>query len=357
MSTIFGLANLTASDYQFARQANQELLYNAVGMYLEQANMAMNEAASLFIETTTENHTERYQLPMTGRMQRTPEDQRAAAVKRSGYWDVAYPLHNFSDNLTITDVDFAYMTPAEFQAHIDGIIIRAANTQRHEILKRLFKNTTDTFSDPRNGSLTIQPIANGDAVLYPPVLGSESEAAEDHYLETGYAAAAISDSNNPIATAVADLVHHFGRVTGGIEAVTLINTAQRAVIEDLTNFVPVVQNGIIPGSNTDDVRRVPGPGALIGHVSESYVRVWDWIPANYMLTIHTGEAAPLKKRVDISGTNLGGGMLTLAGTLRDFPITYSDWRLRFGIGAGNRLNGVVTELGTGGTYSIPAAYS
>jgi hypothetical protein len=27
------------------------------------------------------------------------------------------------------------------------------------------------------------------------------------------------------------------------------------------------------------------------------------------------------------------------------------------VGAGNRLNAVVLEFGTGGTYSVPAAYS
>ena len=39
------------------------------------------------------------------------------------------------------------------------------------------------------------------------------------------------------------------------------------------------------------------------------------------------------------------------------PIERLTWRHRFGFGVRNRLNGVVMELGTGGTYTIPTAYA
>jgi hypothetical protein len=61
-------------------------------------------------------------------------------------------------------------------------------------------------------------------------------------------------------------------------------------------------------------------------------------------------------RVDPASTGLGQG-LQLVAESDTHPFSASHYSHRFGLGAGNRLNGVVMELGTGGTYSIPSGYS
>jgi hypothetical protein len=358
MSTIFGLAQLSAADYQFMRQADNRLIYDAVNVYLQQAMMDMRDSASLFIEGTTTKAKEQYQLPMGGRMQERSGQTKSDSVRRSGKWDVAYPIKEFGDTVATTDVDMAYMTPAEFQTHIDGVLIRAANTYRFEILRRVFKNTTDSFTDARLGSLTIQPLANGTAgELYPPEHGSESEATQDHYLESNYDASAISDTNNPIKTMTDKLILRYGRRTGGIPIVTLINSAQRAKIEALTNFRPYVPTPINPGADTDIVIADPaGVGETIGYINSSWVSVWDWIPSNYLVSVYQEAPKPLFERIDLPETGLGQG-LQLVSRSADYPLLYNEWRWRFGVGTGNRLNGVVMELGTGGTYSIPSDYA
>lgn len=357
MTTIFGMAQLSASDYQFARQVDKAILYRYTQDYLDMAMMEMRNAMSLFVEGQTTKYSERYQLPMTGRMQERSGETKSGAIRRSGSFDVAYPLKEFGDTLATTDVDFAYMTPQEFQAHIDGVITRSANTYRFETLRRIFKNTTDTFTDARNGSLTIQCLANGDSVEYPPVHGSESQATQDHYLESGYAASGISDTQNPIKTMSDKLILRFGRQTGGIPIATLINSAQVAKIEALTNFRPYVPNAISPGQDTDIVSANPaGVGETIGHINSSWVSVWDWIPANYLVSIYLPSEKPLVERIDPAETGLGTG-LQLVAQEREAPVNFNEWRWRFGVGTRNRLNGVVMELGTGGTYSIPSDYA
>jgi hypothetical protein len=358
MTTIFGLAQLSASDYQFMRQADNRLIYDAVNVYLQQAMQEMRDSAALFVNGTTTKAKERYQLPMTGRMQERSGQTKSEAVRRSGSWDVAYPLKEFGDTITATDVDFAYMTPMEFQAHIDGVILRSANTYRFEILRRIFKDTTDTFTDPRLGSLTIQPLANGTAgELYPPVIGSESEATQDHYLESGYASSAISDTNNPVKTMTEKLMKRFGRRTGGIPIITLINIAQRDKIESLSGFRPYVPAPIMPGADTDIVSAVPnGVGETIGYTNSSWISVWDWMPEDYMVSVYLDADKPLLERIDLPETGLGSG-LQLVSQSTVYPLMYNEWRWRFGIGTGNRLNGVVMELGSGGTYSIPSDYA
>lgn len=361
MTTIFGLAGINASDYAYVNNMNQELLYQGAQQYIQMANEAAMMAASAFVDPTpTTNFKERYQLGLTGRMQRASEQTSGKPVARSGSWDVAYPLWNFHEALAISDVDMAYMTPNELQLHVDGIITRANNAKRHEILYRLFNNTQDTFTDPRHGALTIEPIANGDSVVYPPVEGSDTEATEDHFLESNYATGSISDTNNPFETLVNDLVHHGVDTTDDVPIVAFIHPDEQTSTEALTNFVPYIPPQIAPGNDTDQVLRPsrPIPGKIIGYIRGlCWVSVWRWVPSGWIAAVNLAAPQPFKMRVDPAETGLGSGGLVMLPEERNGVLTFDSWRLRFGIGAANRLGAAVMELGTGGTYSIPTAYA
>jgi len=193
--------------------------------------------------------------------------------------------------------------------------------------------------------------------LYPPVIGSESEAIEDHYLATAYAATAISDTNDPFATIRDDLNHHFGDNVGGENIVVFINPAEEPETTALSDFTSVEDRFIRSGDNTDVPFNLPGvPGIILGRVSGVWVAQWRWIPATYMLAIHMEEPAPLIRRVDPADTGLPSG-LTLVQTDERYPLSSSYWEHRFGFGCGNRLNGIAMELGTGdGTWTIPGDY-
>lgn len=362
MTLLFGHARLSSSDYAYVRSMDARLVYDAAQQYIAMANAQMNDAMNLFVEPTpTTLYKERYKLGATGRMQKVSELGTGAPVTFKGEWDVAYPLDNYHESIVVGDVDYAYMTPQELQLHVDGILTRAANAKRHAILRRILKDTTDTFVDKRWGSLTIEPLADGDSdVLYPPVEGSESEATEDHYLESGYAASAITDTNNPYKTLTDDLVHHGMNETVDIPLAFLINTAQQTLTEALTNFVPYIPPAIMRGADTDNimmpVRNVPGK--IIGYIrGHGWVSVWNWIPENYIIAVNMANPQPLRMRVDPAETGLGSGGLVLLPDERNGVMTFNSWRLRFGFGAANRLAAAVMELGTGGSYSIPSGYS
>ena len=360
MAGIFSHLNLASADRVFSNVVGQQVIYEAATEYIARVNSEIDRVISAFVEMDTENFKERYRLPGGGYLQRRREDGRFGAVKAYGSWDVAYPLEDFGAQIAGDDVTRAYMTTAELENHINTITAQNVNTVRFELLKALLNNTNDTFVDPINGSLTIVPLANADSVTYPPVLGSASETTDSHYLESGYAASAISDTNNPYATIVEELVEHFGESTGGDEVVVFINPAEAPETEDLTNFTAVPDNFVRAGANTDVPINLPAvPGTILGRMTGAgpcWVVQWRWIPANYMLGVHLGVPAPLKRRVDPADTGLGRG-LQLVATDTDFPFEASFWRHRFGFGVSNRLNGVVMELGTGGSYSIPSGYS
>lgn len=363
MSVIFSHLDLDDNERVFSATAGQEVIWEAAAEYLNRVNADIAQATSVFIGEETSDYKRRFKLPGAGQLQRRNNAGRYSAVAANGSWDVAFPLEDFGAMIASDDVSMAYMSVRELENHINTVIIQNTNTMRFEVLKGLLNNTQRTFVDPLWGSLSVEPLANGDSVLYPPVIGSESEATDNHYLESGYAAAGISDSNDPYLTIVDELEEHFGTMTGGSNIAVFINNAQTALTRDLASFTSVTDMGISPGNDTATVNGIPaglasGSWRVLGRHDEMgcWIVEWRHIPANYMIGVHLDVAAPLVKRVDPADTGLGVG-LQLVSQDTQFPFQSSIWRHRFGIGGGNRLNGVVMELGTGGTYSIPSGYS
>ena len=364
MAYIFSNIPLSSTDRGFISNVGQSVVYDAVAEYVTRVNADMNAAMSVFVETTTEGFKERYKLPGGGYLQKRDANGRYRNVRASGSWDVSFPLFDFGASIEVDDVALGYMTGQELSNHINTVVAQNVNTVRFEILRRLFKSTTDTFTDDIHGTLTVQPLANGDAVVYPPVIGSDTEATEDHYLESGYAAGAISNTNDPYVTIAADIEHHTGAPTGGANIATFINSAQTALTRDLAAFTALADMGVSYGDDTNLAASVPpqllsmGSARVLGRHEEAgtWIVQWDYIPSAYMLGVHLDVSAPLKMRVDPADTGLGTG-LQLVSEDKQFPFTRSTWRHRFGVGAGNRLNGVAFELGTGGTYTIPTQFA
>ena len=356
MAGIFGAIAENDHERAFIITAGQQLVWETAQKWIADRNAEMAASLSVFVEDETEGFKERYKLPGGCFLQRRGADASVGAVKAGGSWDVSFPLEDFGAAIAWNDVDIAYMSALELSNHFETVMMQNINTVRWEILHRLFDNVRGAFTDPIHGALTPEPLANGDTVVFPPVLGSNTEATEDHYLESGYTAANISDTNNPLATIRDDIEHHFGAATGGENIVVFVNNAQRSQLEALTDFDEVPDRYIRVGDNADVPAVLPSvPGRILGRSSGVWVVEWRWISANYMLGLHLDQPAPLKMRVDPADTGLGRGLQLVAKDM-EYPFTTSYWRHRFGIGGGNRLNGVAMELGTGGTYTIDTNY-
>ena len=358
MSGIYGALGVSDTDRVFLSTLGQSVVYDAINKVIADYNAELNAAKSLFVEKTTSDYKIRYKLPGGGKLQRLGNQAPSAAVKTTGQWDVAFPLEGFGAALGGNRVDMAYMTAQDLDRHLKTIFIQDANTVRFEMLKSILNSAQDTFVDPHWGSLSVEPLANGDSVVFPPVLGSESEATDNHYLESGYLAASISDSNNPLVTGRDELEEHFGVVSGGSNILCFCNNAQREQLAALSDFVEVNDRFVAPGSALSLAINLPSnvPGVPIGRSNGITVVEWRWIPANYLFFLHMDAPKPLYERVDPADTGLPVG-LTLVATDEEHPMESSYYEHRFGFGCANRLNGVVLELGTGGTYTVPTAYA
>ena len=360
MAGIFGILGLDDNDRSFVNTIGQDVVYEASQQLMARYNADLMAAMSVFIEEQTEGFKERYKLPGGGRLQERGGLASSGAVKASGYYDVAYPLRDYGAQIGGDRVSLAYMRINEYQNHLDTIMLQNTNTVRWAILHALLDDqagSAETFVDPIHGSLSVVPLANGDSVVYPPVLGSESEATEDHYAETGYTVANMSDTNNPFVTGKNELEEHFGAPLGGSDIVAFCNTDVIAKAEDLTDYDAVPDRYVRPGQDTDVPFGLPSvPGVIRGRTNGVWVAEWRWIPATYILFLHLGAPPPLKMRVDPADTGLPRG-LTLVAEDEMYPLQTAHYVNRFGLGCGNRLSACVIEVAADGSYTIPASYT
>jgi hypothetical protein len=359
MSEIFRILNIADTDRRYVNTLGQKVVYDAVAKLLADHNAELTAATNLFVAEETSDFQRRFKLPGGGYLQKRGGSAKSGATGATGQWDVAFPLEEFGAGIGGDRVSLAYMTMQELNRHLDTIFAQNVNTNRHEMLKALFRNTVFSFADEIHGTLSVQPLANNDTIVYPPVIGSDTEATENHYLVSGYAAASISDTNNPFKTIRNELEEHFGAATGGENIVVFANSAQEDEIEDLTDFDPVNDRFVVPGANTDQLTGIPYqlPGRIIGRTNGCWISVWDRVPPNYMLGIYAEDTAPkpLIKRIDPADTGLPAGLTLISKSDRS-PLEDSQYSNRFGYGVGDRLNGVVMFLDAGSTYTIPTVF-
>jgi len=180
MSGILGALGIAeaAAERTFISTLGQELVYDAVQAELAKYNEELNAVLGLFVERRTSAFKQRYELPGGGYLQKMSTKGKPDNVKATGYWDVAFPLEDYGRGLTVDRVSRAYMTAAQLNKHLDTIFIQDKNTVRLEIMKALLYASTWAFKDEIHGSLNVMPLANGDSVVYPPVLGATDEATE-----------------------------------------------------------------------------------------------------------------------------------------------------------------------------------
>jgi hypothetical protein len=350
MSSLLGILGTSDVDTRLLALAAQPN-YDEVNRLAARYEAERDETFRVFVQETTIAATETYKLPGDGYMQRLDNHGRPFEERPAGGWDTGYPWETFGTAVGWDYETYAHMTAGAINNLMQSAMLRNANTHRFEILKAIFNNTNRTFVDRFAGTITVRRLANGDGSTYPPVLGTTTEADDTHYLESGYAASAISDTNNPLKTIRNELDEHFG--TG--QAVVFINPAQTDKISDLASFVDKVPQFTVAGQDTAVLTSgLPTvPGKIIGAANDVLVSEWRWIPANYMVGIDLTQPGPLKMRQPVPEQLRG---FRLEAEEESNPFYKRTWVDRFGYGAGNRLNGVVMELGTGGTYTVPSGY-
>lgn len=302
---------------------------------------------------------EQIELPGSGTLQPLDEWGNPLPVQPSGSYQVAYPLQGGGTAFGSNRVSRAMMTVEEVARLTMDAMQRDKDWLIRHALAALFTNTTWTFVDKVGangskglGSITIQPLANGDAVLYNRV-GGVAASVDTHHLAQ---ANAIGNNDNPFPTIKAELDEH---PSNRGPYVAYIASDLVATATALTEFVEVSDPDIRLGSGSDVV--VGNTAAILGFGTEVLGKtksgVWlveaPVLPSTYIIAVAAG-ADPVLRMREYAAPELAGLFLE---THSDDGNSEANRFIRYaGFGVRNRVGAVVMRIGNA-SYAIPTGYA
>lgn len=326
---------------------NLPIVMGAIEQSIAEYQRQIDEMLNILVRPVTE-YSIRYQLPGNSSLQPLDEWGNPKPVIPSGYYDIAFPIQGagiaWGDNRItrqlMTVQDAARFTATVQNADIDWL--------RRHILSALFTNTTWTYTDPDHGSLTIQPLANGDSVTY--VRRGGTSSTDNHFLAQ---ADAIDNSHNPFPTLYAELMEH---PSNDGPYVAYIPSNLKTTVMALSTFVEINDPDIQVGVNNDTVVGTLARGMgdeVLGKSDKMWIVEWSALPDSYIVAVAQG-ADPV----------LGMRQYPVAALQGLFPEFHSPdgnrqlYRfLRYaGFGALNRVGAAIMRIGNG-SYAIPTGYS
>lgn len=340
-----GLEHLAA---RRVSDGNMRLVAEAVQASVDEYNRQATAALAELAETTTE-YSARYLLPGGGTLQPLDEWGNPMVVRSEGYYDVAFPIQQAGTAWGNNRVTRALMTVEEANRETMSALQRDADWMRRHMLAALFDNTTWTYVDKLKGSLTVQPLANGDTVSY--LRKSGVSATDTHY----YAQAnAISDADNPFDTWHAELNEH---PENSGPYVAYIPSNLKGSIMGLSDFIDAVDTNVNPGALAPTLtgRLDRGFGdTVLGYVNGIWVVEWSILPDNYGIVVARGAQTPTLMMREFDSPALKGLFIenySPDGNLHEFRFI----RMA-GFGAYNRVGALAFRIGNG-AYAIPTGYS
>lgn len=353
----YGFTNLETLMAQRVVDVQVETVQRAVIESAMEHTRIMNEMLAQMVTRTTK-HMVRYQLPAGGTLQPLDEHGNPLPVTPTGTYDVAFPIKGAGTAWGSDRVTRAKMTVEDAARFTYDAMQKDADWMRRHMLAALLDNTTYTYTDPAYGALTVQPLANGDAVTY--VRAGGAVATDNHYLAQ---ANAIGNSDNPFPTIYAELDEHPSNIGPYI---VYVPTNLIATITALANFREAddamyrfgdgvtllnMQNNSLETRRDNPMSHFGN--RLVGAVDGCVIVEWNSLPDSYMIAHASGvnDVLGMREHPEPELQGLFPEMHDVDGN------RWVNRMLRFcGFGVMNRVGALVYRVGNG-SYAIPSGFT
>jgi len=344
-----GFVNLADLAAQRVNNVPTAVINTAIDQALAEHNRQIDALLGLFVQRVNDYQLN-YKTTGVRSLQGLDEKGRALPTKTGSRYTVAFPLHMGGDALGWDWVTRAKMTVQEVNDEIAAMLMGDARWMRDHILSAIFTNVTYTFTDPLQGALTIQPLANGDGTLFNVIAGNDAGLDDDHYLGQ---ASAIADATNPYPTIYTEL-HEHPENTGG-EIIALIASDLVATTSALATFYEATDPDLSPGTGITltGTLGTPVPGTVIGKADKVWIVEWPVLPSKRIVAVATGGPKPLGMREDPEAELRG---FKRVAERQDHPWYESQYVRRAGFGAYNRVGALTMEI-EDSSYDIPTGYT
>lgn len=345
-STAYGFMSI--KDLFVERVAdNLTIVGTAIADSIAEYQREMDAMLSILIQPTTD-YSIRYQLPGSGTLQPLDQHGNPLPILPSGFYDIAFPIQGAGTAWGNNRITRALMTVADANRFTLSVMNADMDWMARHILASVFTNTSWSYVDDDHGTLTIQPLANGDSVLYTRKGGTSS--IDNHYLAQ---LAVIADATNPYDDIYDELSEH---PSNSGPFVAYIPTALKATTMALTNFIEIGDPDIQLGTDVSTIRGSIGAGfgdMVLGKTDNMWIVEWKRLPADIIVAVAQGSDPVIGMRQYPAAA--------LQGLFPEFQDIdgnrhLSKW-LRFcGFGVMNRVGMVVQRIGNA-SYAIPTGYT
>jgi hypothetical protein len=354
---LYGFESLESLRSRRVSEVGVARVYDAIAESAAEYTRQVNGIMAAMVERTTIAQ-EQIELAGDGTLQPLDEFGNPIPVAPSGSYQVAYPIQGGGTAWGTNRVSRELMTVEEANRHTQDALRRDADWVSRHFLASVLDNGTWTYTDkigPNGakglGDITIQPLANNDAVTYNR-RGGSNKATDNHYLGQ---ANAISNSDNPFPTIREELEEH---PSNGGPIVCYIASDQRSAIEGLSTFIEVNDTNVNYGANENTLGGSVdvGPGdELLGYIKGENIFIVEWrsMPSGYIIGHATG-AGPFVKMREYDASALQGffpEQFSPDGNLNEMRmIRYA------GFGVSMRVAACAMYIGNA-TYQVPAPYN
>ena len=349
--------------------ANQ-IAYGFVGMehlFLERLENVNIKTVSTAIEESVAEHnrqaaavmaelsapTQAYQVRFKQRdsytLQPLDEYGRPKPTRPLGHYDVAFPIQGGGAAYGFNHISAAMATVEDINRLTIEAMAADADWMKRHALAAVFDEASWAFDDEEHGSLTVQPLANGDSVTY--VKRSGATATDDHYLAQ---ADAIDASHNPFPTIYDELMEH--PVNAAATIVSYIPTALKTSVTGLATFHEIEDMDVTPGNASDVLKGSIDRGfgdRVLGKVDGCWIVEWSLLPSEHMLNVARGTRSPVLNMRQYPAGSLQGFFKKM---ITEGNLESTEFYRFAGFGALNRVGACVYQVGNA-TYEIPTDYN
>lgn len=242
--------------------------------------------------------------------------------------------------------------------------------QLFEVLKTVFNPTNLTTSINQN-TVNVYKFYNNDGTVPPSYKNNTFLSTHQHYRTTGAATLVAGDFDEMIA----DFESHGYSLANGYRTVIMVHSS---LVPTIRSFKSVANGGtgaydFIPAQGTPGTvlttnQQFFGQGQVsatlegldvAGSYGPAIIVTDDWLPSTHFLGFTTGGSKSLANPVGFrehANTNLRGLRL-VKGKQPGYPLIDSFWAVGFGTGIRHRGAGMVMEITTNASYTVPAVYA
>lgn len=346
--TPYGFHRLADRRDRLVTEVGVELVDAQVRQSFEEHTRNLNQTMGNLV-TFTEEYKTLYKTAQNARLQPGDEDSRGRKIKAQARYEVGFPLRHYNAAWGANFVTLEKMTVSDVADNVAMLQDADRRTVRDAILIAFFDATGYTFADDERGNLAVKPLANGDAVLYNVETGADAGVSDSHFL---FPATAIDLTLAAFQAIYTELTEH---PENGETVTVWVPTNQRGIVEGLTGFTPVSDANLRQGANATILTGsdgLSGPGELFGYIGKCFVREWRQLPTNYSIALAPGGAKPLAFRQEPQDSLKG---FRKAREREDYPFWEAQYFRRFGIGAFNRVGGLVFRSNAT-SYAVPTGF-